>query len=93
MIEVNKINSNPSSDKQALLCIMILVKEGSIKFLYSAINDFRTCKILRILLETWDFNNPKQTKEVNLTHDLIAASKAGFAELVEIYDKDPITSF
>ena len=36
----------------------------------------------------WIFNN-KSTKELNLTHNLIAP-KAGFTELMNIYDKDPI---
>lgn len=34
------------------------------------------------------FSNPKETKELRLTHNLIA-SNAGFPKLMEIYDKDP----
>ena len=40
----------------------------------------------------WDFNNSKETKELNLTHNLIAG-KAGFRTLMDIYDKDHILSF
>jgi DNA helicase-2/ATP-dependent DNA helicase PcrA len=39
----------------------------------------------------WDFTDAKNTKELNLTHNLIAF-KAGFEDLMNIYDKDPIIS-
>ncbi|MED3023123.1 MULTISPECIES: UvrD-helicase domain-containing protein [Bacillus cereus group] len=90
-LRVDKLIQEPSSDKQAPNMYNGLVKEGSIKFLYSAINDLELVKSSEFFRD-WDFNNPKQTKELNLTHNLIAA-KAGFTELMEIYDKDPIISF
>ena len=37
----------------------------------------------------WDFNDSKETKELRLTHNLIADT-AGFPSLMEIYDKDPL---
>lgn len=40
----------------------------------------------------WNFNDINETKELNLTHNLIA-DKAGFRSLMDIYDKDLILAF
>src|SRR5690606_30448793 len=40
----------------------------------------------------WHFTDAKETKELNLTHNLIA-DKAGFRTLMDIYDKDLILSY
>lgn len=40
----------------------------------------------------WDFTDVAATKELNLTHNLIA-SKAGFGELMRIYDGDKILDY
>ena len=37
----------------------------------------------------WDFTNPKETKELYLTHNLIA-DKAGFGVVYNVYSKDEI---
>ncbi|BFM41592.1 AAA family ATPase [Flavobacterium sp. CFS9] len=65
------------------------VKKGSIIFYYS--QDEKNEVVKQDLLNTysWDFTNTRETKELNLTHNLIA-KKAGFPSLIEIYDKDPI---
>ena len=64
------------------------VKSGNIQFVYSS-ND----KIDEIKnLIGWNFNDVQQTKELNLTHNLIAP-QAGFADLMNIYDKDKILDF
>lgn len=62
-----------------------IVKNGTIKFIYSTNPD------LNIIKEHigWDFDDSKNVKELNLTHNLIA-EKAGFENLMKIYDKDPI---
>jgi len=60
-------------------------KAGSIKFYYSDNNDIDYIK-LKI---GWNFENNKETKILNLTHNLIAP-KAGFENLMAIYDRDPI---
>lgn len=65
-----------------------VVKEGSIKFYYSKSEE--KLDVLRQLLG-WDFSDP-QTKELNLTHNLIA-SKAGFQRLMAIYDGDRILDY
>jgi len=64
------------------------VKDGSIKFIYSSTADLVSARRYLTGLG-WDFDNPKQTKELNLTHNLIA-DKAGFRNLMDIYDKDPV---
>lgn len=64
------------------------IKEGSIKFLYSNNSDLG--RVRRFL--DWDFSNSKQVKELNLTHNLIA-EKAGFKELMRIYDGDKILDY
>ena len=40
----------------------------------------------------WDFSNPKKTKILNLTHNLIAP-QAGFTALMAIYDGDKILDY
>ncbi|MDF2833645.1 UvrD-helicase domain-containing protein [Chryseobacterium indoltheticum] len=62
------------------------VKKGRIQFLHSKnydLNDIREY----LEEEGWDIKNSEKTKELNLTHNLIA-SEAGFNNLMEIYDKD-----
>lgn len=66
-----------------------VVKEGLIKFCYSTdivrLNDVKT-------QFGWDSLPLKETKELNLTHNLIAP-KAGFSELMAIYDGDKILDY
>ncbi len=66
-----------------------VVKEGNIKFFYS-IGDEKL-EVLKQMLD-WDFLNPKETKILNLTHNLIAP-KAGFTKLMAIYDADKILDY
>ena len=66
-----------------------IVKEGEIIFLYSSDGDISEARECLTSEFKWDFNNPRSTKELNLTHNLIA-DKAGFMTLYDIYDKDPI---
>ncbi|WP_459209235.1 UvrD-helicase domain-containing protein [Aquimarina rhabdastrellae] len=61
------------------------LKMGEVKFLYSYDNDIE--KVKKHL--GWDFGNSKKTKELNLTHNLIA-DKAGFKALMDVYDSDPV---
>ena len=64
------------------------VKEGNIKFIYSTDSDL--LKVKKYL--GWNFEDSKETKELNLTHNLIA-DKAGFRTLMDIYDKDKILAY
>lgn len=64
------------------------IKQGSALFLYSRNDDLDA---VRHKL-SWNFDNPIETKELNLTHNLIA-EKAGFDNLMRNYDKDKILEF
>ena len=80
----------PSTDENAPNMQEGVIKDGTTKFYYSEaeIDDLGE---LKTLLE-WNFENTKETKELNLTHNLIAL-KAGFQELMEIYDSDKILDY
>ncbi|MBP7359459.1 MAG: ATP-dependent helicase, partial [Prevotella sp.] len=65
------------------------VKEGSIKFIYSTNEDLITVRNFLKDNYGWNFEDTLETKELNLTHNLIA-NKAGFKTLMDIYDSDPI---
>ena len=79
----------PSSDSSAPNMVKGQIKEGEIKFIFSSDEDID--KIKRHLTNSygWDFSDSSETKELNLTHNLIA-DKAGFRNLMDIYDSDPI---
>lgn len=64
------------------------VKQGTINFLYSNNDDL---DVAREYIG-WNFTDAKQTKELNLTHNLIA-QKAGFEELMRVYDRDQVLNF
>ncbi len=64
------------------------LKLGDIKFLYSNDNDIE--KVKNHL--AWEFNDVKNTKELNLTHNLIA-DKAEIRNLMNIYNNDGILNY
>ncbi|MBI3235471.1 MAG: ATP-dependent helicase [Bacteroidetes bacterium] len=65
-----------------------VIKNGKIRFLYSNSTNVECAK--KYL--DWNFEDSKNTKELNLTHNLIA-DKAGFRNLMDIYDKDLILAY
>ncbi len=86
IIRTDGIVQTPSTDLSAPnMTDEGLVKQGEVLFLYSTDGDLGTVKTSL----GWDFSNSKSTKELNLTHNLIA-SKAKFRTLMDIYDKDPV---
>lgn len=87
-LRTDGLQQEPSTDKSAPNMIDGLIKEGSIKFLYGGEISLDALKATSYFAG-WDFNNAQETKEMRLTHNLIAAT-AGFPTLMEIYDKDPI---
>lgn len=92
----NKLRSDgikqvPSADEFAPNMFNGEVKEGNVLFLYSDNDSVENIKFYLTDNEGWNFNNSKDTKELNLTHNLIA-DKAGFRTLMDIYDKDPVIS-
>lgn len=64
--------------------------DGSIRFIYTSGPDSKLSELKNIL--NWDFENTKNNKELNLTHNLIAP-RAGFSKLMEIYDADKIVEY
>lgn len=88
-LRTDNITQEPSTDLNAPNMVEGVVKKGTVLFLHSTDDDIS--KVEKFLEEnySWDFNNSKETKELNLTHNLIA-NKAGFQTLMDIYDKDPV---
>lgn len=88
-IRTDGIIQNPSDDMNAPnMNEDGTIKEGCVQFIYSSNTDL---EIVRTFLG-WDFLNAKKTKELNLTHNLIA-DKAKFRTLMDIYDKDQILKY
>ncbi len=89
-VRTDGLIQRPSIDPNAPNMSNGIVKEGSIKFYYTEdiIDDLSELKTIL----GWDFENTKETKELNLTHNLIA-SKAGFQRLMDIYDNDKIIDY
>ena len=88
-VRTDGIVQEPSTDNNAPNMLNGVVKQGSALFLHSKDGDI--AKVEQYLKENcnWDFSNSKETKELNLTHNLIA-DKAGFRTLMDIYDDDPV---
>jgi DNA helicase-2/ATP-dependent DNA helicase PcrA len=82
----------PSNDNSAPNMLDGKVKEGAIKFLYSNNPNLENVRTYLTENFTWDFNDNKNLKELNLTHKLIA-NKAGFQSLMYIYTGDQILNF
>lgn len=91
-LRTDGIEQEPSTDNNAPNMLNGVVKQGSVLFLHSTDDDIS--KVEQYLEENynWNFSNSKDTKELNLTHNLIA-DKAGFRTLMDIYDRDQILSF
>ncbi|OME89751.1 MULTISPECIES: UvrD-helicase domain-containing protein [Paenibacillus] len=87
-LRADGLTQEPSQDHKAPNMSIGNIKEGNIKFLYSSNNNLNEIKNSEFFRD-WNFEDSKQTKELYLTHNLIAP-KAGFSTLMEIYDKDPI---
>ncbi|WP_167495228.1 UvrD-helicase domain-containing protein [Eubacterium maltosivorans] len=90
-IRTDGLTQTPSDDENAPNMQNGIPVEGSITFLHSKSLDIDKVRESRFCAG-WDFSNPKETKELRLTHNLIA-DDAGFLDLLSVYDKDPITKF
>lgn len=66
------------------------VRDGHIRFYYTRGGECRLQDVRNHL--GWDFLDVRETKELNLTHNLIAP-QAGFGDLMAIYDRDGVLSF
>lgn len=87
-LRLDELRQMPSDDDTAPNMENGKVKQGNIKFLYGELESIDDLKQSEFFYN-WDFTNPKETKELRLTHNLIA-NTAGFSKLMEIYDKDPL---
>jgi len=88
-LRTDGIVQEPSTDEEAPNMVNSQIKEGNILFIHSTDNDILLVKKYLTRNQGWNFNDPEKTKELNLTHNLIA-DKAGFRTLMDIYDKDPV---
>lgn len=79
----------PSSDFNAPNMHNGEVVEGSVKFLYGSSNINYDIVRKHDIFNSWDFSNGQDTKELRLTHRLNAQS-AGFENLYNLYNDDPI---
>ena len=70
------------------------VRPGVIKFVYSTQEGVTLDQVRGKLTRDyyWDFNDANRTKELNLTHNLIAG-KAGFAELMLAHNSDGVLDY
>lgn len=93
-IRIDGLTQRPSEDKYAPNMKDGIVKDGVVKFIYSS-HEGVTVEQVRSLLESKygrNFRDAQRTKELNLTHNLIAG-KAGFAGLMEIHNSDGVLSY
>lgn len=91
-LRTDGITQEPSADPKAPNMANGVIKQGTVLFLHSTDGNINKVEEFLAANYAWDFNNSKETKELNLTHNLIAG-KAGFRTLMDIYDKDHILSF
>lgn len=91
-LRTDGIIQEPSTDEKAPNMVNGQVKEGNILFIHSANSDISLVKQYLTEHHGWTFDGAEKTKELNLTHNLIA-DKAGFRTLMDIYDKDMILSY
>lgn len=88
-LRTDGITQEPSSDPKAPNMANGVIKQGTVLFLHSTDGDINKVEAFLRANCAWDFSNSKETKELNLTHNLIAG-KAGFRTLMNIYDDDPV---
>lgn len=93
-LRTDRIQQTPSTDLNAPnMTPDGIIKEGAIHFLYSeTILNLDEVKQWVEDHYAWDFSDANTTKELDLTHNLIAG-RAGFPVLIEIYDGDPIVKY
>lgn len=91
-LRTDGIVQEPSSDLNAPNMNNGIIKDGTVLFFYSIDNNLDILKTILSNEYDWDFNNSKETKDLNLTHNLIA-NRGGFKSLMDIYDKDQILKF
>jgi DNA helicase-2/ATP-dependent DNA helicase PcrA len=92
LLRTDGIIQIPSADLNAPNMVDGNVKNGNVKFIYSGNGDFGRIKHYLRDKFAWPVDDSLKTKELNLTHNLIA-DKAEFRSLMDIYDKDQIIAY
>jgi DNA helicase-2/ATP-dependent DNA helicase PcrA len=92
IIRTDGITQTPSTDLHAPNMSGGRIKQGNMYFIHSSNSDFG--RIRQYLKDNlgWPTEDPVKTKELNLTHNLIA-DKAEFRTLMDIYGGDRILGF
>lgn len=88
-LRTDGLSQVPSADPGAPNILDGHPKTGRVLFLHSATPDVEIARRYLADRENWAVDDPHLTKELNLTHNLIA-DKAGFRDLMDIYDKERI---
>ena len=85
-LRTDGLQQEPSTDRNAPNMLDGSIKQGKILFLYSQEENFNIEKVREYLTDnySWNFSDSKGTKDLNLTHNLIA-KQAGFETLMNIY--------
>lgn len=93
-IRTDGLQQEPSTDEKAPNMKEGKIKKGKCLFIYTDKDNDVLSSVRTYLSEKrgWNFKNSEITKELNLTHNLIA-NKAGFKNLMEIYSGDPILKY
>lgn len=93
-IRLDDLQQRPSDDNDAPNMVDGHVKRGKAFFLFSQREDMTIENVRNYLSEheNWNFLDSNMTKELNLTHNLIA-DKAGFGTLMEIHRGDGIYKY
>lgn len=92
-LRLDSLRQEPSNDSKAPnMTADGQVKEGSISFFYSDEDKTEALKEKLTSGYGWDFSDTKNTKELRLTHNLIA-NEAGFETLMQIHDSDKIIAY
>ena len=92
-LRLDSLRQEPSTDLKAPnMTVDGHVKEGTILFYYS--DEDKTDVLKEILTSEfgWNFSDTRNTKELRLTHNLIA-NEAGFETLMRIHDSDKIIEY
>lgn len=91
-LRLDTLQQEPSTDSTAPNMLDGHIKEGSISFYYSSDDKTEELKEKLVGEFRWDFSDTTNTKELRLTHNLIA-NEAGFQTLMQIHDSDKIIEY
>lgn len=87
-LRIDRLRQEPSKDPTAPNMSEGGIKQGQTRFCYGTNIDIDEVK----QMIGWNFEDVEETRELNLTHNLIAP-RAKFEELMNIYDKDKIIEY